>query len=91
MEEPRMTTSSQAGKEKGDGPGKPGDHVTILVNNRPVKLDDDHATGSQIKAAAGLPADFKLYDEKGREIDNDKRVKLKDGERYTAISGQDVS
>jgi hypothetical protein len=82
-----MSTSSQA-KDKDD---KPDNHVTILVNNRPVELDDDHVTGSQIKAAAGLPADFKLYDEKGHEIDNDKRVKLKDGEPYTAISGQDVS
>ena len=86
-----MTNTSQAGKDKGGEPGKPKDHVTILVNNRPVKLDDDHATGSEIKAEAGLPGDFKLYDDKGREIGNDQRVKLKDGERFTAISGQDVS
>jgi hypothetical protein len=73
------------------GPGKKPDAVTITVNNRDVTLPDDHATGAEIKAAAGLPADFKLYDDKGHEIGDDKRVKLKDGERYTSISGQDVS
>lgn len=86
-----MSNASQADKNKGDKPGKPDGHVTILVNNRPVELDDDHATGSEIKAAAGLPEEFKLYDDKGREIANDERVKLKAGERFTAISGQDVS
>jgi hypothetical protein len=29
--------------------------VTILVNDQPVMLPKDHATGHQIKAAAGLP------------------------------------
>jgi hypothetical protein len=86
-----VSTSPQADKDKDDKPGKPGDHVTILVNNRAVELDDDRATGSEIKSSAGLPTEFKLFDEKGHEIDNDKRVKVKDGERYTAISGQDVS
>jgi hypothetical protein len=86
-----MSDTSQAGKAKGGGADKPKDQVTILVNNRPVNLDDDHATGGEIKAAADLPGDFKLYDDKGHEIDDDKRVKLKNGERFTAISGQDVS
>lgn len=86
-----MSNASQLGKDEGGKPGKPHDHVTILVNNRRVELDDDHATGSEIKTAAGLPSDFKLYDDKGREIGNDERVKLKAGERFTAISGQDVS
>lgn len=65
--------------------------TTILVNNRSVTMPDDHATGAEIKASAGIPADFKLYDEKGKEIASDKKVKLKDGDRFTAISGQDVS
>ena len=29
--------------------------------------------------------------DQGHEIGDDKRVKLKEGDRYTAISGQDVS
>lgn len=65
--------------------------TAIFVNNRSVTMPDDHATGAEIKAAADIPPDFKLYDEKGREIASDKKVKLKDGDRFTAISGQDVS
>jgi hypothetical protein len=83
--------SDAANRGKGGGSGKPNDRVTILVNNRPVEFDDDHATGGEIKATAGLPADFKLYDDKGHEISDEKRVKLKEGARFTAISGQDVS
>ncbi len=71
-------------------PGK--DHqITILVNNRPVVMTDDKVTGGEIKKAAGVPSDFKLFDPSGREIDNEERIKIKDGERFTAISGQDVS
>lgn len=73
------------------GGGKKPQKVTILVNNRPVTMPDDHATGSEIKAAAGVPPEFKLYDADGDEIRNDKRIKLKKGDRFTAISGQDVS
>ncbi len=76
-----------------DDDAKPskGQKVEISVNNRPVVLPDDHATGAEIKSAAGVPAEFKLYDSKGHEIGDDKRVKIKDGDRFTAISGQDVS
>lgn len=73
------------------GHDKPSQETTIFVNNRSVTMPDDHATGAEIKAMAGVPPDFKLYDEKGREVAPDKKVKLKDGERFTAISGQDVS
>lgn len=86
-----MSAASETDRDKDGGLGKSKSHLTVLVNNRPVEFDDDHATGSEIKAAAGLPGDFKLYDDKGHEIANDKRVKLKDGERFTVISGQDVS
>lgn len=74
----------------GDEHAKP-EETTIFVNNRPVTLPGDHATGAEIRTAADVPADFKLYDEKGREIDPDQRVRLKEDERFTAISGQDVS
>lgn len=78
---------------KPDQPDKPGkEHqVTILVNNRPIVLHDDKVTGAEIKAAAGVPPDFKLYDPAGHEIGNEERIKIKDGQRFTAISGQDVS
>ena len=65
--------------------------VVIYVNNRKVVMRHDHATGLEIKKAADVPTEFKLFDPKGKEIDDDKRIKLHDGDRFTAISGQDVS
>lgn len=69
-------------------PKKP---ITILVNNRPVEIDSREATGTEIKAAAGVPTEFKLYDSKGVEIANDTKVKIHEKGKFTAISGQDVS
>jgi hypothetical protein len=74
-----------------NGHGKPSQVTTILVNNRTVAMPDDHATGLEIETVAEIPTDFKLYDDKGKEIAPDQKVKLKEGERFTAISGQDVS
>jgi hypothetical protein len=65
--------------------------VTILVNRRDVQLPDDHATGLQIKEAADVPTMFKLFDPHGDEIHNDQEVRVHEHERFTAISGQDVS
>jgi hypothetical protein len=81
---------SADGREKDKDP-KPHKKVVILVNNRDVVLNDDHATGLQIKQAANVPTTFKLFDPKGREVDNEERIKLHEGDRFTAISGQDVS
>ena len=88
MERVRM---SEQRKGNDHGHGKPSQETTILVNNRSVTMPDDHATGAEIEAAAGVPSDFKLYDEKGKEVEPTEKVKLKEGERFTAISGQDVS
>jgi hypothetical protein len=65
--------------------------VTILVNNRPVELDDREVSGAEIKEAADIPLTFKLYNPKGEEIGNDTRLKIHPKEKFTAISGQDVS
>ena len=72
-------------------PEKPDHDITILVNNRPVVLETRKVTGAEIKAAAGVPADFKLYDPQGHEISNEEHVEIRRDERFTAISGQDVS
>jgi hypothetical protein len=64
--------------------------VVILVNNRDVEVPED-VTGLQIKQAADVPVTFKLFDPRGDEIPNDKRIHVHKGERFTAISGQDVS
>ncbi len=65
--------------------------ITIFVNNRPVELEDRQVTGAEIKAAAEVPADFKLYNAKGEEIANEATIKVHPREKLTAISGQDVS
>jgi hypothetical protein len=86
-----MSDAPQTETERPGKPDKPKNDVTILVNNRPVALVDDRVTGNEIKAAAELPSEFKVYDDKGREISDDERIKVKEGDRFTAISGQDVS
>jgi len=65
--------------------------VTIVVNNKEVELPDRHVTGAEIKRAAGIPLDFKLYGPKGEEIANEQRIEVHPREKFTAISGQDVS
>jgi hypothetical protein len=65
--------------------------VRILVNNRAVDVPGHEVTGAQIKQAAEVPADFKLYGPDGGEIADGQTVKVKRDERFTAISGQDVS
>ena len=73
------------------GPGRHQHPVTVLVNRRDVHLPDDHVTGLQIKQAADVPDTFKLFDPGGDEIGNDVTVHVHEKERFTAISGQDVS
>jgi Multiubiquitin len=65
--------------------------IKILVNNRAVEVPGHEVTGAQIKHAAEVPADFKLYGPDGAEITDGQTVKVKHDERFTAISGQDVS
>ncbi len=77
---------------KEQGPeGKGRKPVVVLVNNKPVTLPDADTTGKEIKALAGIPLDFKLYGPKGDEVKNDQRIKVHPREKFTAISGQDVS
>jgi hypothetical protein len=68
--------------------------ITILVNNKPVPIDKGEATGLQIKHAAAVPADFKLYLKRGAQLDeiaDNQLVKLHEHEEFVAVSGQDVS
>ena len=65
--------------------------VTILVNRRDVTMPNDDVTGAEIKDAAKVPAAFKLFDPKGAEVANDERIHVHEHEKFTAISGQDVS
>jgi hypothetical protein len=65
--------------------------VKILVNNRAVEVPGHEVTGAQVKHAAEVPSDFKLYGPDGTEITDGQTVRVKHDERFTAISGQDVS
>lgn len=65
--------------------------VKISVNRRDVDLPDNHATGHAIKQAADVPDTFKLFDPQGDEVSNDQDIRVHEHERFTAISGQDVS
>ncbi len=65
--------------------------VTVRVNNKAVELPDRHTTGAEIKRAAGIPLEFKLYGPKGEEIANEWELVVHPNEKFTAISGQDVS
>lgn len=85
-----MSTTKQEHPAAKDRPSRPRP-VRISVNNKPVELPTAETTGGQIKKAAGIPSDFKLYDEKGEEISDDERIKIHNKQRFTAISGQDVS
>ena len=67
--------------------------VTILVNNRPVEVPRN-TTGLQIKQAAGVPLEFKLYLRRGANLDeiaNDQALEVHEREEFVAVSGQDVS
>lgn len=70
---------------------KPKKTITIFVNNQPVEIEKGRVTGAEIKRLAGVPAEFKLYSEKGKQISDTEEVEVKDEEKFTAISGQDVS
>lgn len=65
--------------------------VSIKVNNRDVTVPDRDVTGGEIKQAADVPPTFKLFGPKGDEVANDQHVRVHNNERFTAISGQDVS
>ncbi len=68
--------------------------VTILVNKKEVRLRSKETTGREIKSAAGIPEDFVLYRHHGDDlvtVANDEQIKVHDHEKFTAVSGQDVS
>jgi hypothetical protein len=68
--------------------------VTVEINNKSYEAPKGELTGAEIKALADIPADFQLYLLHGNQLEsigNDRVVKLHEGERFRAVSGQDVS
>lgn len=74
--------------------------ITVSVNGKSVVFHEKHVTGMQIKEAAiaqgvNIKADFKLFlirDGHAPEpIADDRKVELKDGEKFRAVSPDDKS
>lgn len=74
--------------------------VTITVNEQPVKLGGDSATGAEIKAAAiaqgvQIQQNFVLQEElpngTSRIVGDKDRVKLREHLRFTALAPDDNS
>ena len=60
--------------------------VEILVNTRPVLVPPE-VTGAQIKAAAGVPADFKLFRIRGHQeipVSDEELLRVRRHERFIA-------
>jgi hypothetical protein len=65
--------------------------VIISVNNKHVEVPGIDVTGLEIKQAAKVPEDFQLFNHKGAPVVDDEHIRVHKGEKFTAISGQDVS
>jgi hypothetical protein len=65
--------------------------VVISVNRKDVEVPSAYVTGLQIKQAAGVPDEFQLFGPKGEPIADDQTIHVHKDEKFTAISGQDVS
>lgn len=95
-------TETAAGIAAESTTGRPGHrtHVTIKVNKQPVRLDDDHVTGLEIKQAAisqhiAIQLDFVLSENLphgGTTIVGDAdRITVHEDTRFTAVAGDDNS
>jgi hypothetical protein len=66
--------------------GKPARTVEILVNTKPVDVPSE-VTGAEIKAAAKVPADFKLFRVEGHRevpVGDDERLHVHHHEKFVA-------
>ena len=80
-----MNPSAQ-GEEKHHETGKPARTVEILVNTKPVQVPAE-VTGSEIKAAAHVPADFRLFRVKGHQeipVGDDEVLRVHRHEKFIA-------
>jgi hypothetical protein len=80
-----MNLSAQDRKQPHET-GKPARTVEILVNTKPVQVASE-VTGAEIKAAAKVPADFKLFRVKGHKeipVGDDERLHVHHHEKFIA-------
>lgn len=77
---------SAKGQRRLHGTGKPARTVEILVNTKPVAVSSE-VTGSQIKAAAQVPADFRLFRVQGHQeipVGDDELLHVHHHEKFIA-------
>lgn len=61
---------------------------TIFVNNVEFKTHERSLTGLQIKQLAGIPADYELFEVRGKKsepVANEEKVHIKDQAHFRAI------
>ena len=62
--------------------------IKIFVNNQAFETATDDLTGTQIKALAGIPADYELFRVEGQNsipVGNDQQLHLHENEHFRAI------
>lgn len=77
---------SPQGQRRVHEPGKPARTIEILVNTKPVRVPSK-VTGAEIKAAATVPADFRLFRVKGHQeipVSNDELLEVHHHEKFVA-------
>lgn len=88
------------GEERDDGEDRRNQVVTVSVNEQPVRLRGETATGAEIKAAAiaqgvHIQPNFVLQEElpngTSRIVGDHDRVRLREHLRFTAIAPDDNS
>jgi len=61
---------------------------TVLINNKEFQTSAHVMTGAQIKELGGLPADYELYEVRGKEsvpVGNDQEVRIHERIQFRAI------
>ena len=79
--------------QQNDAKPKPVRTVVIVVNGKDVTVPTK-VTGAEIKAAAGVPADFDLFRIKGRKeipIGHDEQITVTKGDKFVASPTLDPS
>lgn len=88
-----MSQSPQVPQQSDALTPKPVRTVEIIVNGKKVKVPTK-VTGAEIKAAAGVPADFDLFRVEGRKeipVANDEQLTVTKGEKFIASPTLDPS
>ena len=72
-------------------------HIFVQIDKQSqvkVGFDTDHVTGAQIKAKAGVPADYELaiiHGNKRDAVGDDQVIEIREGEHFIAVPSGSVS